>query len=252
MVPPESLAWVRKRIVAGACGDQGPPMRRRLYISRAGTGHRQILNEGELMECLHECEFEIVRPEGLSFDEQVDCSAPPRSSSALAAPRSRTWCLRNTRRSWSSPPMSPSPAPCTSAWPIHSGTSITTCSAAARPVLRRRSRCIPQGARVDARRLSTDWSPRPHVGGVDLDADSLRDQVHRQHEASVAALAHEPSSQATERTGDDLHLVAFLDEGTRIVAAARSRPVAGFRRPRRQEPTSALHRCRRSGRHRHT
>lgn len=72
MVPPESLAYVRERIVAGACGDHGPPVRRRVYISRAGTGHRQILNEGDLTGYLREWKFEIVRPEDLSFDEQVD------------------------------------------------------------------------------------------------------------------------------------------------------------------------------------
>jgi capsular polysaccharide biosynthesis protein len=71
MVPPDAAAFVRARVVAGVCGNADPPVRRRIYISRAGTGHRQILNEADLMETLREFQFEIVRPEGLSFEEQV-------------------------------------------------------------------------------------------------------------------------------------------------------------------------------------
>lgn len=71
MVPPDAMAYIRTRIVTGVCGGENPPPRRRIYISRAGTGHRQILNEHELMDCLRDYEFEIVRPEDLSFEQQV-------------------------------------------------------------------------------------------------------------------------------------------------------------------------------------
>ncbi|MGE0362182.1 MAG: DUF563 domain-containing protein [Vicinamibacterales bacterium] len=70
MVPPDALAYVRRCVVSRACGEP-PSAGRRLYISRAATRHRQILNEDELTDSLQEFGFEIVQPEALSFDEQV-------------------------------------------------------------------------------------------------------------------------------------------------------------------------------------
>ena len=128
MVPPDSLAYIRNCIVTGVCGELEPPVRRRLYISRAGTGHRQILNEGELNQSLRECEFEIVRPEGFSFDQQVSLF---RSAELIVGARGAAltnMVFTERAKSWSSPPMFPSPAPCISVWPTRSGTSITICS----------------------------------------------------------------------------------------------------------------------------
>lgn len=70
MVPPDALAYVRRCVVSRA-GIGPPAAGRRLYISRAATRHRQIVNEDALTDSLKQFGFEIVQPEVLSFDEQV-------------------------------------------------------------------------------------------------------------------------------------------------------------------------------------
>lgn len=84
MVPPESLAYVHRRIVGHVCGERSPETRRRVYISRASSGHRQIANEAELTEQLREWQFEIVAPERLSFEEQVTLF---RAAEVIVGPR---------------------------------------------------------------------------------------------------------------------------------------------------------------------
>ncbi len=44
---------------------------RRLYISRSRASHRRLLNEGDIIETIDHFGFEVVRPEELSFTEQV-------------------------------------------------------------------------------------------------------------------------------------------------------------------------------------
>jgi Glycosyltransferase 61 len=44
---------------------------KRIYISRAGTSYRKVINESQVMELLSNKGFLIVRPEKLSFEEQV-------------------------------------------------------------------------------------------------------------------------------------------------------------------------------------
>lgn len=71
LVPPAAAEWVRARIVQAICG--GPPRRghRRLYLSRAGTDHRRVANEEAMTALLAARGFEAVRPETLTFDDQV-------------------------------------------------------------------------------------------------------------------------------------------------------------------------------------
>lgn len=71
LVPPAAAEWVRARIVQAICG--GPPRRgdRRLYLSRAGTNHRRVANEEAMTALLAARGFEAVRPETLTFDDQV-------------------------------------------------------------------------------------------------------------------------------------------------------------------------------------
>ena len=44
---------------------------RRMYISRSGTSRRRIANEADVMDVFGQFDFEVVRFEHLSFDEQV-------------------------------------------------------------------------------------------------------------------------------------------------------------------------------------
>jgi capsular polysaccharide biosynthesis protein len=55
----------------GASIAEDCPAPRRLYVSRAGAGRRQLLNEAEVLRVLDPYGFTIVHPERLSFAEQV-------------------------------------------------------------------------------------------------------------------------------------------------------------------------------------
>src|ERR1700752_322025 len=57
----------------------------------------------------------------------------------------------------------------------------------------------------------------PHVCGVHLDAHGLANQIDRQHQSRVGALAHQPADDARERAGHDLDHLAFLHERAGIV-----------------------------------
>jgi capsular polysaccharide biosynthesis protein len=61
----EILEGIGSRI---ACGCPAPA---RLYVSRAGAGRRQLLNEAEVLRVLDPYGFTIVHPERLPFAEQV-------------------------------------------------------------------------------------------------------------------------------------------------------------------------------------
>lgn len=65
-IDPLLPAWYRQRF-----GLPDRPGRRKLYLSRAGTDRRRVLNEGALVERLAARGFEAVHPERLSVREQV-------------------------------------------------------------------------------------------------------------------------------------------------------------------------------------
>ncbi|MBD2654458.1 glycosyltransferase family 61 protein [Synechocystis sp. FACHB-383] len=60
----------QKFIEAYAKGTENYP-RRRLYISRSEARYRRLLNEEEILPILEKEGFEVIRPENLSFPEQV-------------------------------------------------------------------------------------------------------------------------------------------------------------------------------------
>lgn len=61
--------WYRKRLAASVAPDARP--HRRLYLSRAGTGRRRVINEADLLAALQSRGFESVAPEALSVREQI-------------------------------------------------------------------------------------------------------------------------------------------------------------------------------------
>ena len=61
-------------------------------------------------------------------------------------------------------------------------------------------------------------SVRSHVGGIDLDADALTDQVDAQHESRARALAHQPADDAAQRPPLHFNEHAFMNERARVVA----------------------------------
>jgi capsular polysaccharide biosynthesis protein len=70
-LPAACLAYLRTRIFERLGVDPAAAPTRRLYVSRAGTHHRRVLNEPEIIERLRERGFEVCCPERLSFEEQV-------------------------------------------------------------------------------------------------------------------------------------------------------------------------------------
>lgn len=65
-IDPLVPGWFRRRL-----GLSQEPGRRKLYLSRAGTDRRRVVNEDGLIACLAARGFETVRPELLSVSEQV-------------------------------------------------------------------------------------------------------------------------------------------------------------------------------------
>ena len=70
-VPPECLTYLRTCLFRQLCLTDEMPRTRRLYISRAGTKHRRVINEEEVVSRLLKDGFEVVRPEELSLENQV-------------------------------------------------------------------------------------------------------------------------------------------------------------------------------------
>ncbi|GAB3197271.1 capsular polysaccharide biosynthesis protein [Pontibacter aydingkolensis] len=62
--------WLREKIWRGYNVQIGVP-KKRIYISRAKAKTRRVLNEQELLPVLGKYGFEVVRPEELSYQQQV-------------------------------------------------------------------------------------------------------------------------------------------------------------------------------------
>jgi capsular polysaccharide biosynthesis protein len=60
-----------RNVFVGRFGSQTNERKRRVFISRANAKYRRLLNEKQLMPELERLGFEIVRPEELSFADQV-------------------------------------------------------------------------------------------------------------------------------------------------------------------------------------
>lgn len=69
---PRSLSWLRAQFLAAA-GVDAPSLQahRRLYISRKPGGWRSVINEEDVVNCLEQEGFEILRAENLSLTEQI-------------------------------------------------------------------------------------------------------------------------------------------------------------------------------------
>jgi capsular polysaccharide biosynthesis protein len=65
-VPPWAVAYLRERLCPA-----GAPASRPIYVSRARTGRRRVVNEDELARVLQAHRFEIIHPQELSFADQV-------------------------------------------------------------------------------------------------------------------------------------------------------------------------------------
>jgi capsular polysaccharide biosynthesis protein len=68
--PEWAVGFLRERFLPEE-SDGRPPSARRLYVSRANTGHRRVLNEPEIVSLLAGYGFEVIRPEELGFREQL-------------------------------------------------------------------------------------------------------------------------------------------------------------------------------------
>jgi capsular polysaccharide biosynthesis protein len=69
-MPAVVVDWLRQ-VVAGSTGSAPSPSARRLYVTRSPELDRKLLDEGEVIEALEARSFEVVRPERMTFDEQV-------------------------------------------------------------------------------------------------------------------------------------------------------------------------------------
>jgi hypothetical protein len=67
---PSHMELLRKRLFENA-GVNNPTKKRRIYIPREDVWARKVANEGEVIELLQRHGFEILKPESLSFEEQV-------------------------------------------------------------------------------------------------------------------------------------------------------------------------------------
>ncbi len=70
-LPPESVNYIRGKVFQHFGLADVARTRRRIYVSRAKTAWRRILNEPEVIETLARFGFEAVRPEEFPFEEQV-------------------------------------------------------------------------------------------------------------------------------------------------------------------------------------
>jgi capsular polysaccharide biosynthesis protein len=68
---PDSLQALRDRIFASLGPDRAQRRDKKIYISRKQGAERSILNEADLLPVLRRSEFEIVRCEELTFEQQV-------------------------------------------------------------------------------------------------------------------------------------------------------------------------------------
>src|SRR3954451_18255263 len=59
-------------------------------------------------------------------------------------------------------------------------------------------------------------SIRSHIGSVDLDAHRLADEIDREHQAGMRALAHQPAKHALQRTVRHLHHHPLVNQRTGI------------------------------------
>ena len=71
-VPAEYYEFIRRRVFSAFNLPEKHERAERIYVSRAGARYRRILNEKELVELLSEYGFKSVKPEKLSFREQVE------------------------------------------------------------------------------------------------------------------------------------------------------------------------------------
>ncbi len=78
----QTCAFLRRRFL-----DAAPPVAfgwpRRLYISRASTSHRRVINEAAILDVLRPLGFEVVEPQALSLPEQAGLF---RSASVVVTP----------------------------------------------------------------------------------------------------------------------------------------------------------------------
>ncbi len=68
VIAPEAVQLLRERLLPTAAGVAG----RKIYIARDRARYRRVLNEGQIQAALRAQGFEIVRPEELSFAEQLE------------------------------------------------------------------------------------------------------------------------------------------------------------------------------------
>jgi capsular polysaccharide biosynthesis protein len=71
-MPPAFYAYVRHGCFARFGLPLEPVPRERIYVSRAGTRHRRVLNESEMVAMLQRYGFRVVRLEDLDFRAQVE------------------------------------------------------------------------------------------------------------------------------------------------------------------------------------
>jgi capsular polysaccharide biosynthesis protein len=71
LLPPECLDYVRTRIFERLGLQRIENPKRRIYVSRAGTGWKRVVNETEVTDLLAKFGFETIRPERLSLEDQV-------------------------------------------------------------------------------------------------------------------------------------------------------------------------------------
>jgi protein O-GlcNAc transferase len=65
---PSAVSFLRSRL-----GRSSPAVpRRRLFLRRGRAAYRTLLNEDAVEQAMVECGFEVVRPETLSLDQQID------------------------------------------------------------------------------------------------------------------------------------------------------------------------------------
>ena len=69
-LPKNVSGWMREKIWLGYNIQKGGP-KRRIYISRSNAKTRRVLNEQDLLPILTKHGFKVVRPEELSYQQQV-------------------------------------------------------------------------------------------------------------------------------------------------------------------------------------
>ncbi len=71
LADPALLEFIRTLIFEGYDLDREPAGKRRIYVSRADTPRRRIINQGEILPILSRHGFEIIAPGTLSFRDQA-------------------------------------------------------------------------------------------------------------------------------------------------------------------------------------